>query len=146
MDSGSRCSTACDAVAVGCRELTALLHQSLHVQVEQSRPNAPMAIRNIHLLARPVEVYPVIHSLLPRFYHLPLSHQLHQVIEELKVTAQGLRSHPAACKIFFLVCFTYQELTVKQLGRSPAITARGSKCGCRACTYCLQFAFPDHTQ
>ncbi|CAL8472009.1 g11551 [Coccomyxa elongata] len=54
------------AASLNHTELTALLHQSLHVQVEQSRPQAPMAMRDIHLLARPVEVYPVIHSLLPR--------------------------------------------------------------------------------
>ncbi|KAK9905975.1 hypothetical protein WJX75_009955 [Coccomyxa subellipsoidea] len=54
------------ASSVDRKDLTALLHQSLHVQVQQSRPQVPMAMRNLYLAARPVEVYPVIHSILPR--------------------------------------------------------------------------------
>ena len=50
-----------------CRELTALLHQTIEVSVQQSRPGAPGALRSLYLAARPVEVYPVIHQILPRF-------------------------------------------------------------------------------
>jgi hypothetical protein len=48
------------------RELTAMLHQAIQVSVQQSRPGAPGGLRSLHLAARPVEVYPVIHQVLPR--------------------------------------------------------------------------------
>ena len=54
-----------------CRELATLGQQSLHLQVQQSRPVAPMATRDIYLTARPVEVYPVIHQALSECVRSP---------------------------------------------------------------------------
>ena len=39
----------------------------MQLLVKQSRPNAPMATRNLYLQARPVEVYPIVYALLPRY-------------------------------------------------------------------------------
>ena len=43
-----------------------MLHQGLQVNVQESRPGAPGALRNLYLSARPVEVYPVIRQALRR--------------------------------------------------------------------------------
>ena len=37
----------------------------MQLLVKQSRPNSPMATRNLYLQARPVEVYPIVYALLP---------------------------------------------------------------------------------
>lgn len=55
-----------------CRELSRLLRHDLQLLVQQSRPEAPMATRSLYLQARPVEVYPVIYSLLPGCVSLPI--------------------------------------------------------------------------
>ena len=47
----------------------------MQLLVKQSRPNAPMATRNLYLQARPVEVYPVIYALLPG-YGFPERHHM----------------------------------------------------------------------
>ena len=60
----------CKAVQCARRELTAMLHQGLHVSVQQSRPGAPGALRSLYLSARPVEVYPVIRQALRRYHWL----------------------------------------------------------------------------
>jgi hypothetical protein len=57
----------CNGVLLhACRDLTAMLHQGVHLQVAQSRPQTPTNTRTIYLPARPVEVYPVIHNALRR--------------------------------------------------------------------------------
>ena len=53
--------------ACACRELNRLLRRDVQLLVKQSRPNAPMATRNLYLQARPVEVYPVVYALLPGY-------------------------------------------------------------------------------
>ncbi len=39
----------------------------MQLLVKQSRPNSPMATRNLYLQARPVEVYPIVYALLPGY-------------------------------------------------------------------------------
>ncbi len=50
---------------LACRELSGLLRHDVQLLVRQNRPKVPLTTRNLYLQARPVEVYPVIYSLLP---------------------------------------------------------------------------------
>ena len=54
-----------DDSVLACRELNGLLRQDVQLLVRQNRPKIPLATRNLYLQARPVEVYPVVYSLLP---------------------------------------------------------------------------------
>ncbi len=56
---------------LGCRELSGLLRHDVQLLVRQNRPKVPLTTRNLYLQARPVEVYPVIYSLLPGYANSP---------------------------------------------------------------------------
>ena len=59
---------------LACRELSRLLRHDVQLLVRQNRPKVPLTTRNLYLQARPVEVYPVIYSLLPGYAATLLEH------------------------------------------------------------------------